>query len=87
MVIMSLVAAYRSPGVETLCPMRQGPGLACFPSPRGAAWAELAGQQDKRKLNLFFFFCLFSAAPVALGSSQARGRIRATSAATATLDP
>ena len=35
----------------------------------------------------FFSFCLFRAAPTAYGSSQARGRIGATAAATATATP
>ena len=30
--------------------------------------------------NLFFFFCLFKAAPMACGGSQGRGRIRAVAA-------
>ena len=32
------------------------------------------------KINFFFAFCLFWAAPVAYGGSQARGLIRATGA-------
>ena len=32
------------------------------------------------KINFFFVFCLFWAAPVAYGGSQARGLIRATAA-------
>ena len=43
------------------------------------------------RLNFFFFFLLFRAAPMAYGSSQARGLIRATDAAftraTAMQDP
>ena len=36
--------------------------------------------QEVFLLFVFFFFCLFRVAPVAYGSSQGRGQVRATAA-------
>ena len=41
----------------------------------------------RKQVYLFIYFCLFRAAPVACGSSQARGLIGTTAAATAMPDP
>ena len=77
----------------------EGAHILCISLSKSASYLLLAScwnpfvpiHKEPELFFLFLFFCLFSAAPVAYGGSQARGRIRAVAAslhqATTMLDP